>query len=1342
MPALSFQTINAAAQRLSSHRSVVRPAGAVMPLRFEANRGQSDPSVKYLAQGAGYGLFLTAGEAIVALSPGGCKASILRMRIAGANRRATVNGEGESRSRTNYFIGNDPSKWTSGPRAYERVRYRSVYPGIDLIYYGTDRRLEYDFVVAPGAAAGKIVLAFEGGARARVDGTGDLLLRTDSAEVRWLRPVAYQVKGGKRTPVSSRYSLNSAAHDPKSQTVSFKLGPYDHSLPLVIDPILQYSSFLGGNTTDLASFAALDTSGCFYVAGLTYSQDFPVKNGVGSFVGASSKIFIAKFDTTKVGAASLLYSTMLGGNSLDDVLDMKVDDAGQVYLTGTTQSTNFPTAHAIRTNRIGISDAFVVRIDTTNSGVASLAYSTYLGGANDDFGTSLVLEGAGTRIVHVLGGTTSTDFPVTSATAYQPAKKGSRDLFLTKIDTDLSGVSSILYSTYFGGDGDETSGPMLAEGSGIIDVVGSTTSINLPTRNAFQSSLAVPGANSQPSDAFVARFDTTQSGSASLLYSTYLGGTGQDYGDFIGRDASGFITISGESHSPDFPLRGQIQAGKATAVTFIARLDLSKSGNASLLYSTCLGGSGGDIPYFMAVDPGGDVYVAGITQSNDYPTKNAFQSVRPGLYDAYVSRVDPSKTGADSLVYSTYLGASAYEYRGGYAYDGAGGVYLAGYTTSPDFPTRNGLPGIPWGSQVFVSQIDTNKAGADSLAFSTLLGGINNPSTAQAIALDAAGIVYVAGSTGANDFPIVNGAQTTASGGYDAFVAKLTPPSLLSSLAFQFNPAAGGVALNGIVSLDKPTIDNVTVSLASDNASATVPASVIIPAGSASATFPISTTSVATAQIATVSATANQSSVSKALSIEPGIVSLALSPNVTDPCHDVTATVTLNGTAGSDIAVSIVSANPAAVVPDSIVIPAGESMATFTVNVGLPATTTTGDITAQFGGMSASATLTVKPIGPVNLEFSSKIVLGGSPAIGTVVLNCPAAPGDVVVSLSSSNTSLASVPASLTVPAGTTSASFNIATKAVTLDTPVTISAVVGDVSASSILTVAAPRKLVSVKLSLSSVTGGAPTTGTLTLNLPALPGGTAAFISSNSAAATVPASATVPEGSVSATFAIGTVPVAAITYATIAVKAGGVTKTVKLTVKPAVLMSLAIKPNSLVGGNLTTGTITMTGVCKVDTIVALSSNSATAAVPASVTVPGGSASTTFAIETSPVAAKVAISITASQGGVTRSAPLTVSPPALSSVTLSPNPVKGGNTVTGTVNLTGPAAVNTVVSLKNANAKAQLPNGTNSDTVTVAAGNSTATFTMTTHSTVIIVKGAVSATLGTVTKSVTLSVSP
>src|SRR5947209_1276856 len=398
----------------------VSEAYGKLPLHFEANQGQTDPGVKFLSRGRGYTLFLTGrGEAVMllgkpapmydrlesaALLRAAAKpppepatpAAVVRMNLIGASKSPRVEGLEESPGKANYFIGNDPKMWRTNVPMYAKVKVQGVYPGVDLVYYGNQRKLEYDFIVAPGADPGSITMVVEGAERPSLNGQGDLVLAIEDREVRFQKPVVYQEVDGVRREISGSYKLKSA------HQVGFQVGAYDGSLPLIIDPALSYSTYLGGSGTDQGLGIAVDSGGYAYVTGFTISTNFPTTPGAFQTTsGGGFHAFVTKLNPT---GSALVYSTYLGGSSNDQGRGIAVDPGGHAYATGATFSTNFPTTPgALQTTYGGGGDAFVTKLNPTGTG---LVYSTYLGGSNDDQGLGIAVDSSGHA--YVTGSTTST----------------------------------------------------------------------------------------------------------------------------------------------------------------------------------------------------------------------------------------------------------------------------------------------------------------------------------------------------------------------------------------------------------------------------------------------------------------------------------------------------------------------------------------------------------------------------------------------------------------------------------------------------------------------------------------------------------------------------------------------------------------------------------------------------------------------------------------------------------------------------------------------------------------------------------------------------------------------
>ncbi|MCA1618682.1 MAG: SBBP repeat-containing protein [Acidobacteria bacterium] len=687
-----------------------------IPLSFEANRGQADDSVDFLARGAGYSLFLKPSEATFVLFGRGAGApskgrapmtavggetpaapAVLRMKLVGADASAAAEGAEELEGKANYLVGDDASKWRTGVPTYGRVRYASVYPGVDLVYYGNQRQLEYDFRIAPGADPGVVSLHFEGADKVEVGAEGDLLLAVGGSVVRQPKPFVYQEVAGARRAVKGGYAIGADGR------VGFALGAYDAALPLVIDPVIVYSTYLGGSDADQANGVGVDSAGNVYVAGFTASTNFPTSNALQAANGGFQDAFI-----TKINAAgnALVYSTYLGGSAQEQARGLTVDSAGNAYVTGVTGSTNFPTANAFDAT-IGATneDAFLTKLNAAGN---ALVYSTYLGGGtSSEFGQAVAVDSAGNA--YVTGSTFSTDFPTLNP--IQAAKGGgSTDAFLTKFN---AAGSALVYSTYLGGGNNDTGFGVAADSSGNAYVVGETESTNFPTANAIQA------ANGGGRDAFVAKVNAT--GSA-FIFSTYLGGSGDiDVAQSVAVDSAGLAYVAGQTDSTNFPTANAFQGANGGGVLQDAFLTKFNAAGTAFVYSTYYGGSGGEIAFGVAVDSAGNAYIAGTTASlNTLPTANAVQCTRSGSQDVFVAKFNAA---ASALVYSTYLGGGDIDNGRMVAVDSAGNAYVTGTTFSTDFPTVTPIQstfagGAGLAGDAFVFKLSDASAGpASALAF-------------------------------------------------------------------------------------------------------------------------------------------------------------------------------------------------------------------------------------------------------------------------------------------------------------------------------------------------------------------------------------------------------------------------------------------------------------------------------------------------------------------------------------------------------------------------------------------------------------------------------------------------
>jgi hypothetical protein len=639
-----------------AHCNAIEKGYGRLPLNFEANDGQVDPAVKFLSRGSGYTLFLTSTEAVLDFKRG--SSEVVRLKFVGSNPNPKVTGLDKLPGKSHYFLGRDPSKWRTGIANYSKVKVADLYPGIDLIYYGNQRQLEYDWIAGPGADPNAIKFAVESEAEPKLDDQGNLVL-DKSGKLILRKPVIYQLSAGARGKISGGYALL------ENRQVGFHVGKYNPSLPLVIDPVLSYSTFLGGNGHDAGNGIAVDSSGSAYVTGYTYSGNFPTENPYQADHGGGDRdAFIIKLNPA---GNELVYSTYLGGSQNDSGSGIAIDSSGCAYVVGNTYSTDFPIANPFQsTHSSGSQDVFITKLNPSGDG---LIYSTYFGGSSGNTGSSIAVDSYAN--VYITGDTSSIDFP--QVNSFQAIMGDSNDVFVSKLNP--SG-NALVYSTFLGGSGFDSGDGIAVDSSGSAYVTGMTASTDFPIENAFQAS------HGGSYDVFITKMNP--SGSA-LIYSTYLGGNGDDRGRGIGVDSYGCAHVTGQTTSTGFPTKNPFQTNYAggTQDAFAARLN--PSGN-TLIYSTYLGGSGEDTGAEVALDVSGNAYITGYARSSYFPTANPIQAdYAGGSADVFVTKLYPS---GNALIYSTYLGGSAaWDYGQAIAVDSSGCAYVTGITVSGDFPT-------------------------------------------------------------------------------------------------------------------------------------------------------------------------------------------------------------------------------------------------------------------------------------------------------------------------------------------------------------------------------------------------------------------------------------------------------------------------------------------------------------------------------------------------------------------------------------------------------------------------------------------------------------------------------
>ncbi len=901
------------------------PPARGLPINFAENQGQTNPNVRFLVQGAHYAFFLTPNEVVMSLtrrSPNNTpfvKAALtdqsvsseglaLALQFVGANPRVQVEGAEQAPGNMNYFRGNNPAEWRADVRSYAEIVYRDIWPAVDLRLREKNGALKYEFHVHPGARLSDIRLAYRGADRVLLDRTGNLSIETSMGTVRDSAPISFQENNGVRTPVESHYVL-------QGNTYSFAVGEgYRAGQDLIIDPGVEYSTFLGGTSNEIATGIAVDGAGNSYVVGWTQSPDYPTTLGAFDRSGAASNfgdVFVAKINPA---GTALLYSTFIGGNDFDWGRAIAIDNAGNAYVTGQTKSSTFPTTgnafdrtfNVLNCPRCGVDnyDAFVLKLNPTGS---SLLYSTFLGGATDiDDGLGIAVDSAGSA--YVAGETGSSDFP-TTAGAFRRTRNGAYDAYVTKLNP--SG-SALVYSTFIGGADVDFASRIKVDASNNAYVLGNTRSADFPTTAGAFDTTANGGF-----DLFVLKLNAAGS---NLIYSTFLGGLDTESAGGLAVDSAGNAYISGGSASSDYPSTpGAFQtAGNTTGNPgggFVTKLN---STGSALVYSTFLGNAGAT---GLALTPAGNVWITGSASAGAIPvTPDAYQAfVNPGAsgaIDAFLAELNGT---GSALLYSTYLGGSQTDYGTDVALDSLGNIYVAGETLSSDFPvTPNAL------DRVFGGRLDIFWGDAFITKFA-LNGGPPAPPGLPTIASLATAVQVVGGNPAGVTVSLTSGAQ-----GSGAIV------SLSSS-----NPAV-----------------------------LSVPASLTIAAGSQSGTLTATSAAVAANTPVTITASYNNSSKAVTVTVLPvpppaQLQSIGLFPNVVTGGTAALAILAVTNPAPTGgFTATLSTNNPIATVPATVTVPAGQTNVSFSVPTAVVTQSTGLTIFATAGGITQLAPLTVNPAAP------------------------------------------------------------------------------------------------------------------------------------------------------------------------------------------------------------------------------------------------------------------------------------------------------------------------------------------------------------------------------------------
>ncbi len=692
-----------------------------LQIPFIENKGQIDEKVRFYVNTFAGTVFITdKGEIVYNLIKTEAESqerkSVVIKESPGSLKESEIKGINRAETKVNYFLG-DKDRWKTDIPAWQEVSIGEVYEGIELKLRAYGNSVEKLFAVHPQGSVSDIKLKIEGSKGLRLGKDGELEIETEIGTVKFTKPVAYQEINGRRVEVAAAYSISQSEY-------GFQVGDYDRSKTLIIDPVLVYSTYLGGSGTDYGHSIAIDSSGNIYVSGRTNSTDFPIASPLQASNAGDFDAFVTKINPS---GSAVIYSTYLGGSGKESGCGgIAIDSSGNAYIAGYTYSDDFPTtASAFQGSRAGDRDGYVTKIDASGS---ALVYSTYLGGSGFDWpcGWSIVIDSS--RNAYVVGVTGSTDFP-TTASAFQGSYAGGTwDVFVTKINP--SG-SALVYSTYIGGSDKDAGWSIAVDSSGNAYIAGYSYSGDFPTTaSALQGSHAGGGGK----DVIVVKINASGS---DLLYSTYLGGSGtDDYGHGIAVDSSGNAYVTGKTNSTDFPTASPLQASNAGGRdVFVTKINPSGS---ALLYSTYLGGNDNDFGMGIITDSSGNAYLTGKTKSTDFPTASALQASNAGGWDAFVSGINAS---GSALLYSTYLGGSGTDIGWGVALD-----------SSNDCPTAYPRRGSNAGDSAYPGRSCTD------FGRRIALGGLN---------------IYITGRTNSTDFPTVSPLYGSNAGGNDAFVTKI-----------------------------------------------------------------------------------------------------------------------------------------------------------------------------------------------------------------------------------------------------------------------------------------------------------------------------------------------------------------------------------------------------------------------------------------------------------------------------------------------------------------------------------------------------------------------------------------
>lgn len=975
-------------------------------LTFEENRGQTDPQVKFLSRAKGYTAFLTASGVVLSVRPKeilktnpasssaprkAASHAAVEFRLAGADANATAVGENLQPGRVNYFIGRDPKQWRTNVPTYRSVRYKSIYPGIDLIYYGNHRQLEYDFVVAPHADPESIQFLVKGGQHVEISADGSLIVKMSDGEMHFQRPTVYQESNGLRVPLQGEYVMKGPSR------VGFHIPGFDPRKPLVIDPVLVYSTYLDGSGDDQPTGISVDGSGNVYLSGYTDSTDFPLAS-LGSLPPGSDHVFVAKFDNT---GSNLIYADYIGGNSQDYGYSLALDASNEVYVTGSTASSDFPVVNAYQGTYPGSFNGFLTKISSDG---ASLLYSTYLGGNGSDIPVKVAIDSLSDA--YVAGTTSSTNFPVANAyqSTAQPNQGGvyGNYGFLTKFSPD---GSSLIFSTYFGGSSNQSSScsptpcwpqpassitGMALDASGNTYLAGTTNTYNFPTTSGAYLTTNTTSQNA--SVGFVSKL----SASGNLGYSTYFYET-FGFTDITGivADSSGSAYITGLSFSDGtFPITSTSICDPAVSATacsyaFVTKFDPTA---ATLAYSTFLGPNNYAAPAAIVLDQNNDAYVLASTSSSSFTTVNGLAAYAGGN-DILLVEIDPA---AGSQIFATYLGGSSDETATAMAMDSSGNLYITGTTDSTDLPTTQQAfqRNAGGNSDGFVMKIAFATAPVASLTPGSLTfasQAVGTTSAQQQVVLNNIGgsALTISSIVAGGDF-----AQTNNCGSSVAVSGSCT-------LSVTFSPTASGTRTGSVTITDDAAGSPHVVTLSGTGSAAAAPAASLSPT-----TLAFPATAVGTSSSSKTVTLSNQGNAGLSISSMQASGDFTQTnncPSTLAASSSCTFNITFTPSASGNRTGALTINDNAAGSPHSVSLSGSGSDFT------LAASTSSGTVTA---GGSATFTVTVTP---ASGGFSNQIQL-----------TCSGAPSASTCTLSPNSVTPGSTAASVTVTVATSGSSSTV----------------------------------------------------------------------------------------------------------------------------------------------------------------------------------------------------------------------------------------------------------------------------------------------------------------------------